>query len=160
MIINVIVMWMLVVAIPLWIYRWVAYFRLNAGERRIFKRLTFYRKESAVGFATRIFAYLAILAIALLMLAFGMRYLKYGTFEIPAYKALFRSRFYSGFEKLDHTLDAYHYDQALPVAVLTVSLLLSVAFSLIAVSFRDISTIRRIRCRLKSLKEHSNSRTD
>ncbi|MCR9061862.1 MAG: hypothetical protein NXI02_31345, partial [Rhodobacteraceae bacterium] len=50
-------------------------------------------------------------------------------------------------------LDAYHYDQFLPVAILTTCALLSVAFTLVATALRDISMMSRLNKKLQGMKE-------
>ncbi|POF29711.1 hypothetical protein [Roseibium marinum] len=155
MVFNAIVVWLLVAAVPLWIYRWVAYSRLSAAEQGVFKRLVARRQERAIGFALRIFGFLAVFAATVIVAVFSLRYLKYGTFRLDPYREMVRSRFYSGVEPVDQALDTFHYNQMLPVAILTTCLLLSIAFTLVAVALRDISLIRRLRRRLKHFTQRS-----
>ncbi|KZM48942.1 hypothetical protein [Labrenzia sp. OB1] len=155
MVFNVIAVWLLVAAIPLWIYRWIVYSRLSGAERGIFKRLVSRRKERAIGFALRIFGFLAVFAASVIIVVFGLRYLKHGTLPLDPYREIIRSRVYSGVEPVDQVLDTFHYDQLLPVAILTTCLLLSIAFTLVAAALRDISLIGRLRRKIHNVTQRT-----
>jgi hypothetical protein len=152
MVFHVIGVWLLAAAIPLWIYRWLVYFKLNNQERLIFRRLIKRRYESAIVFALRIFGFLIALAAAVILLVSVLRYLKYGTLQFGAYRDTMRNRLYSGVDPVDQALDAFHYDQLLPVAILTTCVLLSVAFSLVGTAIRDIFVVRRLHRKLDGMR--------
>jgi len=156
MVFTAIAFWLLVAAVPLWAYRWVAYSRMSPDEKLIFKRLVSRRHENAVGFALRIFGFLVALSAAVIVVVFGLRYLKYGRFELSPYRDLIRSRFYSGVDPFDRALDTFHYDQMLPVAILTTCLLLSVAFTLVSAALRDITVMHRLRRKMAGLRKRSS----
>lgn len=144
-------------ALPLWIIRWLLFFGLEERERQIFKNLVARRFESAVGFALRIFGYLVALSVAVVVLVFGVRYIKFGSLQITPYREVIHSRLYSGVRPIDNFLDAFHYDQLMPVAVLTTCFLLSVAFTLVMVAIRDIVLIRRLTKKLEGLKKRQSA---
>jgi hypothetical protein len=152
MVFHVIGMWLLAAAIPLWIYRWFVYSKLDSRERLIFKRLLKHRYENAFAFGARIFGFLVALAVAVILLVFGLRFLKHGSLQIGAYRDMMRNRLYSGVEPVDQALDAFHYDQLLPVALLTTSLFLSVAFTLVATAIRDIIVVRRLNKKVDGMR--------
>jgi hypothetical protein len=152
MVFHAIGTWLLIAAIPLWLYRWYAYARLDPRERQVFRRLLKHRHEKAVVFALRIFGFLVALAIGLFVVVFGLRYLKYGSLEFSSFSELIHSRLYSGYDPFDRLLDQFHYQQPLPLAVLTTCLLLSIAFTLVASAFRDISLINKLKSKLESRK--------
>jgi hypothetical protein len=152
MVFHVIGMWLLAAAIPLWIYRWFVYSRLDSRERLIFKRLLKHRYENAFAFGARIFGFLVALAVAVILLVFGLRFLKYGSLQIGAYRDMMKNRLYSGLEPVDQALDTFHYDQLIPVALLTTSLFLSVAFTLVATAIRDIIVVRRLNKKVDGMR--------
>ena len=157
MVFHAIGMWLLAAAIPLWIYRWIVYSKLDERERVVFKRIIKRRHENAFAFAFRMFGYLVALAAAVFLLVLGLRYFKYGSLQIGAYRETIRGRLYSGYEPVDQMLDTVHYDQLLPIAILTTCALLSVAFTLVATALRDISTVSRLRRKLDGMKERQAS---
>ncbi|MES0880612.1 hypothetical protein [Roseibium sp. SCP14] len=157
MVFHAIGMWLLAASIPLWIYRWIVYSKLDERERLIFKRIIKQRHESAFAFALRMFGYLVALAAAVVILVLGLRYFKHGTAQIGAYRETIRGRLYSGYEPVDQMLDTFHYDQLLPIAILTTCALLSVAFTLVATALRDISTVRRLNRKVESMKERQSA---
>ncbi|MEO9529191.1 hypothetical protein [Roseibium sp.] len=152
MVFHAIAIWLLVASVPLWVYRWVVYVGLNARERAIFRRLVTSRAESAFRFGARMFGFLVVLASAVMLLVYTLRYLKQGSIEIGVFKQTVRGRLYSGMDPVDQALNSYHYEQSLPIAVLTTCLLLSVAFTLVAAALRDISILGRLRRKLKKLQ--------
>ncbi|PVB59783.1 hypothetical protein [Labrenzia sp. 011] len=157
MVFNAIAFWLLVAAVPLWIYRWFAYSRLSAAEKQLFKRLVARRHERSIGFALRIFGFLTAFTAAVFVVVFGLRYLKYGTFHIPLYRDMFHTRLYSDVEPVDQALDTLQYDQVLPIAILTTCLLLSIAFTLVAAALRDINLIRRLHRKFSHLGHMSGT---
>lgn len=157
MVFNAIAVWLLIGAIPLWAYRWLIYSRLEPREKQIFRRIVLHRHERAVYFALRMFGYLVALAIAVMAVVFGLRYLKHGNLEVGAYRDMIRSRYYSGVGPFDEALNTFHYDQMLPVALLTTCALLSIAFTLVASALRDISTIRKLTRKLASRKDRQGA---
>jgi hypothetical protein len=153
MVFHAIGVWLLVAAIPLWIYRWYVFSRLEGRERRIFKRIVKRRHENAYAFALQMFGFLIALAAAVILLVLGLRYIKQGSLELGAYRETIRNRLYSGIDPVDRMLDTYHYDQFLPVAIVTTCALLSVAFTLVATALRDISLMSRLNKKLDGMKE-------
>ncbi|EAV43211.1 hypothetical protein SIAM614_20346 [Stappia aggregata IAM 12614] len=151
MVFNAIAVWLLIASVPLWICRWFLFSRLTARERLMFKRLVAQRHESAFMFAARMAGYLIVLAFCVFVVVFGLRYLKNGNLGITTYSDIIRSRFYSGIDPLDHMIDSYHYDQMLPVAVLTTILFLTVSFTLATAALRDISLIRRMQKKVRKV---------
>jgi len=149
MVFHAIGTWLLIAAIPLWLYRWYAYARLDPRERLVFQRLLKHRHERAAIFALRIFGFLVALAIGTFVVVFGLRYLKYGTLEFSTFSELIHSRIYSGFDPFDRLLDQFHYQQPLPLAVLTTCAVLSVAFTLVTTALRDIVLMRRLRKKIE-----------
>ena len=119
MVFHAIATWLLIAAVPLWIYRWYAYGRLDARERLVFRRLLKHRHERAVIFALRVFGFLVALAVAVFVVVFGLRYLKYGSLEFGPFSDMIHSRLYSGIDPFDRLLNDFHYHQPLPIAVLT-----------------------------------------
>ncbi|WP_428650981.1 hypothetical protein [Roseibium sp.] len=152
MVFSVIAVWLLVAAVPLWIFRWVLYSGLEPRERQIFRRIVKLRHERAVVFALRVFGYLLALAVVVFALVFGLRFFKHGTVGFGTFREMIRSRMYSGMHPLDQALDQYHYHQPLPIAVLTTILVLSIAFTLVAVALRDIVLIKRMKRKLARLE--------
>lgn len=159
MVFHVIAVWLLAASVPLWAYRWFIYSNLDIREREVFKRLLARRTESAFRFGARIFGFLVALATAVILLVFTLRYLKQGSVELGVFSQTVRSRLYFGMEPIDQALNSYHYDQALPVAVLTVCLLLTVAFTLTAAALRDISMIKKLHRKLQRLRDRSRTET-
>jgi hypothetical protein len=159
MVFHVIAVWLLAASVPLWAYRWFLYSNLDIRERQVFKRLLSRRTESAFRFGARIFGFLVALAAAVILLVFTLRYLKQGSVEFGVFSQTVRSRLYFGMEPIDQALNSYHYDQSLPVAVLTVCLLLSVAFTLTAAALRDISMIKKLHRKLQRLRDRSRTET-
>lgn len=157
MVFHAIGMWLLVAAVPLWIYRWYVFSRLDARERRIFKRIVKRRHENAYAFALQMFGYLLALAAAVILLVMGLRYIKQGSLEFGAYRDVMRNRLYSGVDPIDQALDAYHYDQMLPIAIITTCALLSVAFTLVATALRDVSLMSRLNRKLDGMKERQEA---
>jgi len=152
MVFHVIALWLLVLSVPLWGYRWFVFSKLDTRERSVFKRIVTRRHESAFAFGARIFGFLVALAVAVILFVYGLRYLKQGSVEIGPYKETIRSRLYSGMEPVDQALNSFHYEQPLPIAILTTCFLLSVAFTLVATALRDISLIGRLRQKLEKLQ--------
>ncbi|WP_421984298.1 hypothetical protein [Roseibium sp.] len=150
-------MWLLVAAIPLWIYRWYVFSKLDARERRIFKRIVKRRHENAYAFALQMFGYLIALAAAVILLVVGLRYIKHGSLEFGAYREVIRNRIYSGVDPIDYALDTYHYDQLLPIAIITTCALLSVSFTLVATALRDVSLMSRLNKKLIGMKERQEA---
>jgi hypothetical protein len=144
MVFTAIAVWLLVASVPLWGYRWFLYSRLDGQERRIFKRLVAKRYESAFRFGARIFGFLVALATAVILFGYGLGYLKQGSFQIGSYKDTIKNQLYSGLDPVDRALDFLHYDQPLPIAVLTKCLLLSIVFTLVSTAFRDIYVLHRL----------------
>lgn len=157
MVFHVIGMWLLILSIPLWIYRWVAYSRLDDRERAIFKRLLKHRYENALAFGFRIFGFLVAVAVAVILLVVGLRFLKYGSIQIGAYRDVMRNRLYSGVEPVDQALNTFHYDQLLPIAILTTCALLSVAFTLVATALRDIFVVHRLNKKVGGMRDRQES---
>ena len=157
MVFHVIGMWLLILSIPLWIYRWVAYSRLDDRERAIFKRLLKHRYENALAFGFRIFGFLVAVAVAVIVLVVGLRFLKYGSIQIGAYRDVMRNRLYSGVEPVDQALNTFHYDQLLPIAILTTCALLSVAFTLVATALRDIFVVLRLNKKVGGMRDRQES---
>ncbi|WP_299815011.1 hypothetical protein [uncultured Roseibium sp.] len=155
MVFNAIAVWLLIAAVPLWIYRWIVYSRLSVAGREVFKRRVARRKERAIGFALRLFGFLSVFAVSVIIVVFGLRYLKHGTLPLEPYREIVRSRLYSGVEPVDQALDMFHYNQLLPVAILTTCLLLSIAFTLVAAALRDISVIGRLRRKLNRISHRT-----
>jgi len=153
MVFHAIGVWLLVAAVPLWIYRWYAFSKLDARERRIFTRIVRRRHENAYAFALQMFGFLLALAAAVIVLVMGLRYIKQGSIEFGAYRETIRNRLYSGVDPIDRALDAYHYDQLMPIAIITTCALLSVAFTLVATALRDISLMSRLNKKLEGMKE-------
>lgn len=153
MVFNAIAFWLLIAAVPLWAYRWLLYSRLDLRERQMIRRLIVRRHERAFGFGLRVFGYLLALAVMVIAVIFTLRYLKHGTIGFSAYSDTIRSRFYSGIDPIDQTLDAWHYDQMLPVAVFMTILALSIGFTLVATALRDIVVIRKLRRKLRRLQQ-------
>lgn len=153
MVFHAIAMWLLAAAVPLWIYRWYVYSRLDARERAIYTRIVKQRYESAYAFALQIFGFLVAVSTAVILLVIGLRYIKQGSIEFGAYRETMRNRLYSGVDPIDSALDAYHYDQLLPVAIVTTCALLSVTFTLVATALRDISLMSRLNRKLGGMKE-------
>ncbi|MBN9673535.1 hypothetical protein [Roseibium aggregatum] len=145
-------MWLLVLSAPLWAYRWLAFLRLDAKGRRIFKHIVSHRHENPYGFALRAFAFLVAMAAGVTLFIFTLASLKTNSFEIGAFREYARRRLYSGNDPVDRFLDTFHYDQFLPIAILTTCALLAVAFTLVATALRDISIIRRLRGKLEGLR--------
>ena len=54
---------------------------------------------------------------------------------------------------MDQALDTFHYDQWLPIAILTTCALLSISFTLVATALRDISLLNRLLKRLKKVPQ-------
>jgi hypothetical protein len=156
MVFHAIAVWLLAASVPLWAYRWLVYLRLAPRERAVFKRLVTRRHEGPFGFGARIFGFLVALAAAVALLAYVLRYLKRGTVEIGAFNEIFRSRLYSGVEPVDQVLNSYHYEQTLPVAIVTTCFLLAVVFTLVTTALRDISVIARLRRKLEK-RRHAPS---
>lgn len=152
MVFHAIGMWLLAAAVPLWIYRWIVFARLDPRERQIFRRLVRQRHESALAFVVKMFGFLVVLAASVFALIYGLSYVKRGSLDIGAYSDTVRSRLYSGLEPLDQALDAYHYDQLLPVAIMTTCALLSVAFTLAATALRDITLATRLHRKVTGLR--------
>ncbi|GAB4517933.1 MAG: hypothetical protein Tsb0019_17890 [Roseibium sp.] len=149
MVFHAIAVWLLAASVPLWAYRWLVYAKLAPRERMAFKRLVTRRHESALGFGARVFGFLIALAAAVIFLVFGLRYLKHGTLEIGAFNEVIRNRLYSGLDPVDRALNAYHYEQPLPLAILTTCFMLAVGFTLVTSALRDISVISRLRRKLE-----------
>ncbi len=152
MVFHAIGMWLLAAAVPLWVCRWYMFFKLEERERAVFRRLVSRRLESPYYFALRIFGFLVALAISVLVLTTGLRYLKSGSLEVGTFSDNLRGRLYSGVEPVDQVLDAFHYDQLLPVALVTTSALLAIAFTLVATALRDIVMIRKLDRKLEKLR--------
>ncbi len=156
MVFQAIGFWLLIAAGPLWAFRWLVYARLNGRERKAFKRLADRRYESPFAFALRIFGYLVALATLAVLLMFTLRYFKHGSLEIGTYREMVGSRFYSGLDPVDQALNTFHYNQLMPVAVLTTCAVLSIAFTLVATALRDISLIHRLRSRLANIRDRQS----
>ncbi|MEP3344686.1 MAG: hypothetical protein ABJO09_20465 [Hyphomicrobiales bacterium] len=152
MVFHTIAVGLLVAAVPLWIVRFVFLFNLEKPERQIFRNLVKRRFENAIGFALRIFGYLFAVSAAIVILVFGVRYIKFGSLQITPYRELIHSRLYSGVRPIDSLLDAFHYNQIMPVAVISTCLLLSIAFTLVMVALRDIFLMRKLSRKLQGLK--------
>jgi len=159
MVFHAIAVWLLVASVPLWAYRWFLFARLEVREREIFRRIVTKRYESAFRFGARVFGFLVALAVAVILFVYGLRYLKQGSLEIGAFKDTIRSRLYSGMEPVDQVLNSLHYEQPLPLALLTTCLVLSVVFTLVATALRDISTILRLRKKVERVKGDSEAAT-
>lgn len=155
MVFQAIGFWLLVLAIPLWMYRWYIVVALDPRERAIFKRLIKQRHEHIVKFGTKVFGYLIIIAASVLGLVFGLAYLKHGAVRIGSYRDMMRSRIYSGVDSVDYALDTFHYDQILPIAIFTTCLVLSIGFALVTTAIRDISVIKQLKRRIASLVNKS-----
>lgn len=142
---------LLAAAIPLWLYRWFVYNGLTARERKVFRHLVSNRNQSGIRFALEVFCYLLTLAIAAILLVYALAYVKGGTFDFGTYKSHFRAPYYSGIEPVDQVVDAFHYNQILPLAALNIIILLSVSFALVMTAIRDIVLIRRLKRKLRRL---------
>ncbi|ASP33927.1 hypothetical protein [Labrenzia sp. VG12] len=152
MVFHAIAVWLLVASLPLWAYRWFLYAKLDERERQIFKRLVTKRYEGAFAFGARMFGFLVALAASVLLLVYSLRYFKHGSLELGVYKETVRTRLYSGMEPVDQALNTFHYEQPLPVAILTTCFLLSVVFTLVATALRDVATILRLRKKLERIQ--------
>lgn len=159
MVFHTIAVWLLVASVPLWAYRWYLYARLEDRERGVFKRIITKRYESAFRFGARVFGYLVALAVAVLLFVYTLGYLKTGHVQVGAYSETIRSRMYIGLEPIDQALNTYHYEQPLPVAILITCFVLSVVFTLVATALRDISTILRLRKKLKRIQGRTKTDT-
>ena len=115
------------------------------------------RHENAYAFALQMFGFLLALAAAVILLVIGLRYIKQGSLEFGAYRDVMRNRLYSGVDPIDQALDAYHYDQMLPIAIITTCALLSVAFTLVATALRDVSLMSRLNRKLDGMKERQEA---
>lgn len=156
MVFHAIGVWLLVISVPLWAYRWFAFSKLTGRERLAFKRLIKRRHESSFGFALRVFGFLVALAMSVILLVLGLRYFKQGSLELGTFRDTMRGRLYSGLEPVDQALNTFHYDQWLPIAILTTCALLSVAFTLVATALRDISVMGRLRKRLSNIGDRQD----
>lgn len=153
MVFHTIAICLLITAVPLWIVRLAFFLGLEKRERQIFRNLVKRRFENAVGFALRIFGYLFAVSAAIVILVFGVRYIKFGSLKITPYRELIHTRLYSGVDPIDNILDAIHYNQIMPVAVISTCLLLSIAFTLVMVALRDIVLMRRLSRKIQGLKK-------
>lgn len=151
MVFHAIAFWLLVLAVPLWAYRWFLYRTLALREQLLFRRIIRQRHENTYLFGLRVFAFLVAIALAVLVLVFTLRYFKHGTVELGLFRDLVRSRLYFGVDPIDRTLDMVHYDQTAPIAILTTCLVLAVAFTLVSAALRDIAIIKRLRKKLERL---------
>ncbi|TYC55716.1 hypothetical protein FMN50_11800 [Rhodobacterales bacterium] len=151
MVFHTLIVWLLVAAFPLWVVRWVLYLRLAPRERTMFARLVTNRHESAVMFGLRLFGFLVGLAVAIMALIFTLGYLKDGVLRIGAFRDYIRGHTYSGLEGVDRAIDTFHYNQYLPVALLTTAALLTIAFTLVMAASRDIVLIRRLNGKIRRL---------
>lgn len=142
---------LLAVAVPLWVYRWSLYAGLTDRERQMFRRLVSNRSQSAVRFGLRLFGFLLALAIGAILLVYALAYIKGGTFDFGTYRSHFRAHYYSGIAPVDQVVDAFHYNQVMPLAALNVIILLSVSFTLVMAAIRDITLIRRLKQKLRRL---------
>ncbi|MEP2705058.1 MAG: hypothetical protein ABJQ71_13835 [Roseibium sp.] len=159
MVFQAIGFWLLVLAIPLWAYRWYLVSALDPRERNAFRRLIKQRHEHAVKFGTKVFGYLILIAVGVMTLVFSLTYLKHGAVRIGSYRETMRGRLYSGLDTFDNALDTFHYDQVLPVAVITTCLVLSIGFTLVTTALRDMSVIRQLKRRIASLAKRSGETT-
>lgn len=148
MVFHAIAFWLLVLAVPLWGYRWFLYHGLAPRERLVFRRIVRQHHENTYLFGLRIFGFLAAVAATVFALVLGLRYLKTGSTELGAYRDMMRTRLYSGMDPVDSALDTFHYDQIAPIAVLTACFVLAVGFTLVSAALRDISLIKRLRRKL------------
>jgi len=156
MVFHGIAVWLLVASVPLWAYRWFAFSKLESRERAVFKRIVSKRHESAFGFGARIFGFLIALAAAVILFVYALVYLKQGHLQVGAYKETIRGRLYSGVESVDQALNTFHYEQPLPLAILTTCLLLSVVFTLVVTALRDIVLLSRLRSKLDRIQREAN----
>lgn len=156
MVFHTIAVWLLVASVPLWAYRWYLFAKLEGRERDVFKRIITKRYESAFRFGARVFGYLVALAAAVILFVYALSFLKKGHVQIGAYSETIRSRMYSGLEPVDQALNTFHYEQPLPLAILTTCLVLSVVFTLVATALRDITTILRLRKKLERIQSDAN----
>jgi hypothetical protein len=153
MVFHVIGFWLLMLAIPLWGYRFFLTSKLAYREKKIFRRLLDHADERAYFFALKLFGFLVALSAAVLAMVAGLGYIKHGSTQIGSYREVIRSRIYSGVDPVDQALDTFHYDQWLPIAFLTTCALLSISFTLVATALRDISLLNRLRKRLKKVPQ-------
>lgn len=155
MVFQAIGFWLLVLAIPLWAYRFFLTYKLDSRELKAFKRLLKRMEEKAVFFALKLFAFLVALSACVLALIATLGYIKYGDTKIGTYREVVRNRIYSGVDSVDTALDTFHYDQWLPVAILITCALLSISFTLVGTALRDISLLHRLHARLRNIKQDS-----
>lgn len=151
MVFQAIGFWLLILAIPLWAYRFFLTRKLSPSELKVFKRLLNRAEERAIVFALKLFAFLVALSASVLALVAFLGYIKYGDTKIGTYREVVRNRIYSGVETVDSALDTYHYDQWLPVAIIITCALLSVSFTLVGTALKDISLLRRLHARLRNM---------
>lgn len=151
MVFQAIGFWLLVLAIPLWAYRFYLSSRLEPRERDAFKRLLQRADEKALVFGIKLFGFLVALSASVLALIAVLGYIKYGNSQIGSYREVVRNRIYSGVDTVDNALDTFHYDQWLPIAILITCALLTISFTLVGTALRDISLLRRLHSRLKKI---------
>ncbi len=151
MVFQAIGFWLLVLAIPLWAYRFYLTYKLDSRELKAFKRLLQRAEEKALVFALKLFAFLVALSACVLGLIAILGYIKYGDSKIGTYREVIRNRIYSGVDTVDSALDTFHYDQWLPIAILIICALLSISFTLVGTALRDISLLRRLHARLQKI---------
>ncbi|WP_269580728.1 hypothetical protein [Roseibium sp. Sym1] len=158
MVFHTIAIWLLILSVPLWAYRWVLFSKLNGQERTVFKRIVRKRHESAFKFGARIFGFLLALVVGVLVLVYGLGFLKQGAVNVVPYKDVIKNRLYSGVEPIDQTLNTIHYEQPLPVAIVITCFILSVVFTLVSAAIRDISLLRRLRRKLERVGKETGDR--
>ncbi|WP_417686337.1 hypothetical protein [Roseibium sp.] len=143
---------LILLSIPLWGYRTVIYARLAAREQSIIDRVIA-RHESAFAFGRRVFGFLIIFSGIIFALIYALSYLKSGDLKLRSFRDTFPRRIYSGLEEIDSHIDAFLYDQILPVMVLVTVLMLSVSFTVLMTAVRDIRIIRRLKRRVSRIRD-------
>lgn len=157
MVFQAIGFWLLILAIPLWVYRFYLSSRLKPREHKAFKRLLQRADEKVLVFAARLFGFLVALSASVLALIALLGYIKYGDSQIGSYRDVVRNRIYSGVDTVDYALDTFHYDQWLPIAILSTCALLTVSFTLVGTALRDVSLLNRLHNRLKKIGGRSET---
>ncbi|WP_417672344.1 hypothetical protein [Roseibium sp.] len=147
---------LLLLSIPLWIYRATLFARLDSRAKSILRRVIA-RHESAYAFCARIFGFLIVFSGLIFAFIYALSFIKHGGIKLKSFSDTFPRRVYSGLEQIDTQIDALLYDQILPVMVLLTVLLLSVSFTLFMTAIRDIRLIRRLKRRLSLLQERMAS---
>ncbi|MEJ8472618.1 hypothetical protein [Roseibium algae] len=143
---------MIAIAVPLWAYRTICFYRLNYRAKSILRRLIA-RHESVTLFGTRVFGFLVVLSGVIFSFLYALAYLKTGRLHFHTFKDIFPRRIYSGINNIDSHIDALLYDQIMPIMVLVTAFMLSFSFTVLMTALRDIQMIRRLQRRISKLNE-------